>query len=150
MLSERLRAEEMGYQSPICRTLEETHHSYNEGMKTTMERVVVPDHGALLIASHNEESIQRGVSLIQDHGLAANDPRVYFGQLYAMCDHMSYGLAQEGYNIVKYVPFGPVRAVIPYLMRRMQENKGVIGRTEDERELYLAAIEQRLTSWLPF
>ena len=84
------------------------------------------------IGTHNEESTSMAVHLMQAAKISNNDTRVWFGQLYGMSDHISYNLAENGYNVAKYVPFGPVKDVIPYLIRRAEENTSVAGQTSRE------------------
>jgi len=139
--SERQRAIEMKYPSPVFDKLELTHESYNKGVSTLIENV---RHCSVLIATHNEESVKLAYQKMKQLQIASNDPRIYFGQLYGMCDHISYGAAQQGLSVCKYIPFGPVGEVIPYLTRRMQENKGLIGRTQTERTLLSREVRRRI------
>ena len=96
---------------------------------------------SVFIGSHNEESSYLGMDLIAKNGLKPNDNRIWFGQLYGMSDHISYNLASKGYNVAKYVPFGPVKDVMPYLTRRAEENTSVAGQTN--RELSLLKKERK-------
>ena len=82
---------------------------------------------ALFMGSHNEESTLKALELMEQHGIEKNDPRVWFGQLYGMSDHITYNLSDQGYNVAKYIPFGPVKDVMPYLIRRAEENTSVAG-----------------------
>ena len=95
----------------------------------------------VFIGTHNEESSHLAVDLMAESNISNNDPRVWFGQLYGMSDHISYNLANYGYNVAKYVPFGPVRDVMPYLIRRAEENTSVAGQTT--RELSLIKKERK-------
>jgi len=90
---------------------------------------------ALFAGTHNEGSCYYLMDLMADRGIEANDPRIWFGQLYGMSDHISFNLAKFGYNVAKYLPFGPVRDVMPYLIRRAEENTSVAGQTNRELEL---------------
>ncbi|CAA0178649.1 proline dehydrogenase family protein [Tenacibaculum maritimum] len=137
MEKERERAQEQGYTSPICKDKQATDDNYNEAIKFMMEH----KNMALFAGTHNEESSYLLMDLAKDHKIAPNDMRLWFGQLYGMSDHISFNLANEGYNVTKYVPFGPVRDVMPYLIRRAEENTSVAGQTS--RELNLLKTERK-------
>ena len=96
---------------------------------------------ALFAGTHNEESSYKLIHLAKEHKIKPEDKRLWFGQLYGMSDHISFNLAKEGYNTAKYVPFGPVRDVMPYLIRRAEENTSVAGQTS--RELNLIKQERK-------
>jgi len=83
------------------------------------------------------------LALMQEHGIDKNDPRVWFGQLYGMSDHITYNLSDQGYNVAKYIPFGPVKDVMPYLIRRAEENTSVAGQTSRELELLKKELRRR-------
>ena len=104
MEKERLRATEMGYQSPICETKALTDTLVNDTLTYMFSNL---DTIQVFIGTHNEESSQLAVDLMAESNISNNDPRVWFGQLYGMSDHISYNLANHGYNVAKYVPFGP-------------------------------------------
>lgn len=137
MEKERLRASELGYKSPICETKELTDILFNDTLKFILGNLnqIQP-----FIGTHNEESTALAVSLMNEYKISKNDNRVWFGQLYGMSDHISYNLAANGYNVAKYVPFGPVKDVMPYLIRRAEENTSVAGQTS--RELKLIKLEK--------
>lgn len=137
MEKERERAEEKGYPSPICADKQATDDNYN----AVIQYMVENQHMALFAGTHNEESSYLLMDLAKKHGIALNDPRMWFGQLYGMSDHISFNLSKEGYNVAKYVPFGPVRDVMPYLIRRAEENTSVAGQTS--RELNLLKTERK-------
>lgn len=137
MEKERERAEEKGYPSPICVNKQATDDNYNAAIIYMMEH----QNMALFAGTHNEESSYLLMELAKKHNVAANDLRMWFGQLYGMSDHISFNLAKEGYNVAKYVPFGPVRDVMPYLIRRAEENTSVAGQTS--RELNLIKTEKK-------
>ncbi|CAA0148251.1 proline dehydrogenase family protein [Tenacibaculum maritimum] len=137
MEKERERAQEQGYTSPICKDKQATDDNYNEAIKFMMEH----KNMALFAGTHNEESSYLLMDLAKDHKIAPSDMRLWFGQLYGMSDHISFNLANEGYNVTKYVPFGPVRDVMPYLIRRAEENTSVAGQTS--RELNLLKTERK-------
>jgi proline dehydrogenase len=140
MEKERERAEEHGYPSPICKNKEETDANFNEIMKYILDNL---DDIHLFVGSHNEESSYLCMEIMEDKGIAKNDPRIWFGQLYGMSDHISYNLADEGYNVAKYIPFGPVKDVMPYLIRRAEENTSVSGQTSRELNLLKTEKERR-------
>jgi proline dehydrogenase len=132
MEKENERAEEMGYKSPICDSKEETDTNFN--LVTTY----ILDHLetiSLFVGTHNEESSYLLMELMKERGIPHNDPRIWFGQLFGMSDHISFNMADASYNVAKYVPFGPVRDVMPYLIRRAEENTSVEGQTNRELEL---------------
>lgn len=126
------RAEEKGYPSPICRSKSETDQHFNEVVSYILEHL---DDISLFLGSHNEESTYLAMEKMVALGIAHNDPRVWFGQLYGMSDHITNNLADQGYNVAKYIPFGPVKDVMPYLIRRAEENTSVAGQTSRELDL---------------
>ncbi|MCD2258930.1 proline dehydrogenase family protein [Psychroserpens luteolus] len=138
MEKERNRAEEKGYKSPICETKEITDENFNTCMRYILNNL---DDISLFIGTHNEESCYIAMDLMRDLGIDKKDNNVWFGQLYGMSDHISFNLAEQGYNVAKYVPFGPVKDVMPYLIRRAEENTSVAGQTS--RELNLLKQEKK-------
>ncbi|XRE44664.1 Carbapenem antibiotics biosynthesis protein carD [Tenacibaculum discolor] len=136
MEKERERAKENGYESPICVDKQATDDNYNEAVRYMMDH----KNMAIFAGTHNEDSSYLLMDLAKEHNIEANDKRMWFGQLYGMSDHISFNLAKEGYNVAKYVPFGPVRDVMPYLIRRAEENTSVAGQTS--RELNLLKTEK--------
>jgi len=140
---ERERARALGYPDPIPPTIEATHASYDAAILKCMD-VVEQKRGGLVIASHNENSVALGAEELNKRNLPCDYPYVHFAQLYGMSDSLSYSLAKHGYNICKYVPFGPVDAVLPYLVRRLQENKGIRERTSQEVEMLGKELRHRL------
>lgn len=138
MEKERERANEMGYTSPICENKAATDDNFNTSLTYMLENL---GDIALFIGTHNEKSTYLAMELMQKLGIAKNDNNVWFGQLYGMSDHISFNLAAEGYNVAKYVPFGPVKDVMPYLIRRAEENTSVAGQTS--RELNLLKQEKK-------
>ena len=137
MEKERERANENNYDSPICEDKQATDHNYNDAIKFMMSQ----DKMALFAGTHNEESSYLLMELAKKQKINPNDMRLWFGQLYGMSDHISYNLARQGYNVAKYLPFGPVRDVMPYLIRRAEENTSVAGQTS--RELNLLKTERK-------
>lgn len=140
MEKENKRALENGYLSPICMSKQETDINFNAGLKYVLDNL---QDIALFSGTHNEESSLLLMQLMQEHGIDNNDSRVWFGQLYGMSDHISFNLSHRGYNVAKYLPFGPVRDVMPYLIRRAEENTSVAGQTSRELNLLTKEIERR-------
>ena len=117
-------------------SIEATHHSYNElGARYLLDRIAAGKRVGLLVASHNEDSAEAAVQLMRAKNIDPKDGRVHFAQLQGMCDHVSYALHELGVNACKLFPYGPVHEVMPYLVRRMQENQGFMGATARERYL---------------
>ncbi len=139
MEKERARAEEKGYESPICVDKAATDTNYDEAVHYMMEH----KNMAIFAGTHNEESSFLLMELAKKHNISVDDKRMWFGQLYGMSDHISFNLAEEGYNVAKYVPFGPVRDVMPYLIRRAEENTSVAGQTSRELNLLKAEKARR-------
>lgn len=135
---ENERAEELGYDSPMCESKQATDDNYNAAVSYMINNL---DDMSVFIGSHNEESSYLAVEQMKAKGIKNNDNRIWFGQLYGMSDHISYNLAYRGYNVAKYVPFGPVKDVMPYLIRRAEENTSVAGQTN--RELSLLKKEKK-------
>ncbi len=138
MEKERERAEEKGYPSPICKDKEASDVNFDKTLTYILENL---DDISVFIGTHNETSSYLAMDLMKKHNISINDNRVWFGQLYGMSDHISYNLANLGYNVAKYVPFGPVKDVMPYLIRRAEENTSVAGQTN--RELNLLKQERK-------
>lgn len=132
MEKERARAEEKGYKDPICKDKEQTDEVFNDVMKYMFKNI---EDMAIFAGTHNEESSYLLMDLIAKSGLDNNDMRIWFGQLFGMSDHISYNLAKRDYNVAKYLPYGPVRDVMPYLIRRAEENTSVAGQTSRELDL---------------
>lgn len=141
MEKERDRAEEKGYKSPICVTKEETDTTFNTALQYILDNL---DGISLFVGTHNEASSYLAMDVMNSKQLTANDSRVWFGQLYGMSDHISFNLAEKGFNTAKLIPFGPVKEVIPYLIRRAEENTSVAGQTG--RELSLLQKEKKRRS----
>ena len=143
MEKERERAKIKGYPDPIQPDKSATDNDYNGALKYCVENI---GQIALLNGSHNEESNYLLTELIAKAGLAPNDPNVYFAQLYGMSDHISYNLSNAGYNVAKYVPYGPVHAVLPYLFRRAEENTSIAGQSSREYNLLKKEMKRRKMS----
>ncbi len=135
---ENERAEEKGYKTPMHKNKEATDECFNTVMRYILENI---EDIELFIGTHNEESNYLAMDLMNILGIAVNDTRVWFGQLYGMSDHITFNIATERYNVAKYIPFGPVKDVMPYLIRRAEENTSVAGQTS--RELSLLKKERK-------
>lgn len=140
MEKERKRAAEMNYPSPIQPDKESSDRDYNAGVKYCIDHI---DRIALVVASHNEYSNLYATQLLLEKGLPLNHPHVHWSQLYGMSDNITFNLAHAGCSVSKYLPFGPIRDVIPYLMRRAQENTSVKGQTGRELGLIRKELGRR-------
>ena len=132
MEKERQRAIDRGYESPIHLDKAGTDADYNASINYCIEHV---EDIALLCGTHNEASCQHLVNLIETNNIPKDHPHVYFSQLLGMSDNLSFNLGNAGYHVAKYVPYGPIEAVMPYLFRRAQENTSVAGQTSRELRL---------------
>ena len=140
MEKERLRAAEKGYVSPIQVSKEDTDCDYDEALKLCFEN---KDVVSIMAGTHNEASSYLLAQLIADAQLDKKDDRFWFAQLYGMSDHISFNLAHAGYNVAKYLPYGPVKEVLPYLSRRAQENSSVKGQAGRELSLIITEMKRR-------
>lgn len=140
MEKERKRAADMNYPSPIQPDKESSDRDYNEGVKYCIDHI---DRIALVVASHNEYSNLYATQLLREKGLPMKHPHVHWSQLYGMSDNITFNLAHAGCSVSKYLPFGPIRDVIPYLMRRAQENTSVKGQTGRELSLIDKELKRR-------
>ena len=140
MEKERARAAEMNYPSPINETKEKTDQDYNAALKFCVDHI---DRISFCAGTHNEESSLYLVKLLAEKNIPHNDPHVFFSQLLGMSDHISFNLSSDNYNVAKYVPYGPVREVLPYLIRRAQENTSVKGQTGRELSLIIKEKKRR-------
>lgn len=134
------RAEKMDYPNPIHPTKQATDDSFNSGLAFCIDN---KQRVSLMCGSHNEYSNQYLTVLMEKHSLNANDPRVWFAQLMGMSDNISFNLARAGYNVAKYVPYGPVELVMPYLIRRAEENTSVAGQSSRELTLIRKELVRR-------
>ncbi len=140
MEKERERADEHGYDDPIMADKESTDKQYDDALKFCIKNI---DNMELCSGSHNENSNSLLAEQIQNNNLEKDDPRIYFAQLFGMSDHISFSLAHEGYNVVKYVPYGPIETVMPYLLRRAEENTSIAGQSSRELELITKELKRR-------
>ena len=137
MEKERDRAEKLNYPSPIQKDKTHTDEDYNKALEIIIQNI---ETLALCAGTHNENSSQLLANLIDQKGINKDDKRIYFAQLLGMSDHISYNLSASKYNVAKYVPYGPINEVLPYLLRRADENTSVAGQTG--RELSLLTLEK--------
>lgn len=140
MEKERIRAAEKAYPSPIHDTKQNTDVDYDQAVLFSIEHA---DRIAICAGTHNENSSMKLAELMQQKNINPQHKHIYFSQLLGMSDHISYNLANAGYNVAKYVPYGPVREVLPYLIRRAQENTSVKGQTGRELSLIIKEKERR-------
>ena len=137
---ENLKAYKLGKPSPICESKELTDQNFNNGLDYMLSKLNI---GSLFMGSHNEQSILRVTEWMSKNKISKNHPHIWFSQLYGMADHISFNLASSGYQVVKYVPYGPVNEVIPYLIRRAEENTSITGQTPRELSLIKKELERR-------
>jgi proline dehydrogenase len=140
MEKERERAQKMGYPSPIHKTKEDTDKAYDLAVSYCFNHI---NNISFCAGTHNENSCLKLAELIDSSPYSKNDNRIYFAQLLGMSDHISFNLASEGYNVAKYVPYGPIKEVMPYLIRRAEENTSVAGQTSRELSLIIKEIKRR-------
>ena len=140
MEKENERAIEMGYPTPICASKEATDENYNAALNYMVNSI---DSMSVFAGTHNELSTYLLMNLMHEKGLNKNDSRIWFGQLFGMSDNISFNLAASGYNVAKYLPFGPVKDVMPYLIRRAEENTSVAGQTSRELSMIKAERNRR-------
>jgi len=140
MEKERDRAKEMGYASPIHETKAATDADYNAALEYCMRHV---QDISFVAATHNEISSKRLTALMYEMGIPPNHPNIFYSQLYGMGDTISYVLAANGYNVSKYVPYGPVADAIPYLIRRAEENSSAAGQVSRELEMISKELKRR-------
>ncbi len=140
METERLRAAEKGYPSPIHNSKKETDADYDEAENFCTDHI---ETIAFVSGTHNEESCRYLAGLLDKKGIDHKNPHVYFSQLLGMSDNLSFNLADAKYNVAKYVPYGPIKAVLPYLFRRAQENTAIAGQMSRELNLIVKEIKRR-------
>lgn len=140
MEKENERAIEMGYPTPICASKEATDENYDAAVKYMVDYI---DIMSVFEGTHNESSTKFLMNLMEEKGIKSTDNRIWFGQLYGMSDNISFNLSADGYNVAKYLPFGPVKDVMPYLIRRAEENTSVAGQTSRELAMIKAERNRR-------
>ncbi|XP_034933725.1 proline dehydrogenase 1, mitochondrial isoform X2 [Chelonus insularis] len=148
---ERARAAAMGYPDPTNPTYEATTESYHrtfmeclKKMKQYKDRGEDPKKLAIMVASHNEDTVRFAIKKMKEIGISPEDKVICFGQLLGMCDHVTFPLGQSGYSVYKYIPYGPVKEVLPYLSRRAHENSGILKKVKKEKKLLMTEILRRL------
>ncbi|CAM9168705.1 unnamed protein product [Ectocarpus sp. 12 AP-2014] len=143
MVSERERAKDEGYESPVFDTIEETHANYDAAVTMVLEHMAKGQRAEVMMATHNQKSIEHAIALMQKLGIRRQDG-VSFGQLLGMADNITFPLGTGGYKAYKYIPYGKVGETIPYLLRRAQENSGMLGGASHERGLLVKEIRRRV------
>ncbi|XP_048874707.1 proline dehydrogenase 1, mitochondrial [Brienomyrus brachyistius] len=146
MQQERSRATEVGYEDPINPDYEATNRMYHKCLDFVLEEIEHRRKANVMVASHNEDTVKFTLQRMNEMGLSPVENKVYFGQLLGMCDQISFPLGQAGFPVYKYVPYGPVNEVIPYLSRRAQENRGIMKGSTRERHLLWRELKRRLVS----
>jgi proline dehydrogenase len=141
---ERERARRLGYKSPINDTKAETDREYNKALEIFIENIDVVE---ICVGTHNEESCKLLVQAMAENKLLNNHPHIYFSQLYGMSDNISFNLANAGYNVSKYLPFGPVESTLPYLARRAEENTAIAGQMSKELEIIVKERRRRKSAY---
>ncbi|XP_058454211.1 proline dehydrogenase 1, mitochondrial isoform X1 [Malaya genurostris] len=148
---ERARAAALGYEDPTNPSFEATTDMYHKTFTECLRRIrILKDAGedpkkiAIMVASHNEDTVRFAIEKMKEIGIHPEDKVICFGQLLGMCDYITFPLGQAGYSAYKYIPYGPVNEVLPYLSRRAQENKGVLQKIKKEKRLLLSEILKRL------
>lgn len=140
MEKERNYAKKNKYVSPIHETKEDCDRDFNNALKYCIQNI---EDISIFVGTHNEESCLYLTKLMKEFNINENDKRIYFSQLLGMSDHISYNLAKNGYNVSKYIPFGPIKEMIPYLIRRAEENSSVKGQTSRELTLIKKELKRR-------
>ena len=140
MDDERERAAKLGYPDPICKNKQATDDNFNAGVSYVMDHIAKME---LFIGTHNEESNLAAAKLMNEKGIDRSDKRIFFAQLLGMSDNISFNLAKADYNVTKYVPYAPVRDVLPYLLRRVEENTSMAGQTTRELNMIKLEVERR-------
>jgi len=143
MERERKRAARMGYPSPIHPDKASTDRDYDAALTFSVDHI---HRISIFNGTHNEESCHHLMRLMDKYGIKKDDPRIWTSQLYGMSDHISFNMADAGYNVVKYMPYGPVKSVLPYLIRRAEENTSIAGQTGRELRLIKAELQRRRAS----
>ena len=148
---ERARAAALGYPDPTNPSFEATSESYHRTLTECLRRIKdLKDKGkpnmiGIMVASHNEDTVRFAIEKMKEIGISPEDKVLCFGQLLGMCDYITFPLGQAGYSAYKYIPYGPVNEVLPYLSRRAQENKGILKKIKKEKKLLLRELLYRIS-----
>lgn len=148
---ERARAAALGYNDPTCPSFEATSESYHTTLTECLRRIKdlkskgKPNMIGIMVASHNEDTVRYAIEKMKEIGISPEDKVLCFGQLLGMCDYITFPLGQSGYSAYKYIPYGPVNEVLPYLSRRAQENKGILKKIKKEKKLLLRELLFRIS-----
>ena len=137
---ENIRAKKINYKTPICESKKASDDNFNSGVKFIISNL---DKFNLFCGTHNEESLYKIINMIDQMGIERSSDKIWFGQLFGMSDHITFNLANENYNVIKYLPYGPLKEVMPYLIRRADENTSVKGQTSRELTLIKNEISRR-------
>ena len=140
MEKEREQASKKNYPDPIQKNKQATDNDFNKAVEFCIENI---ENVSLCVGTHNEKSVLHLTDLMKKRAFKKNDSRIWFAQLLGMSDHISFNLSKEGYNVAKYVPYGPIKEVLPYLIRRAEENTSVSGQTGRELSLIKIELERR-------
>jgi proline dehydrogenase len=140
MEKEREQASKKNYPDPIQKDKQATDNDFNKAVEFCIENI---ETVSLCLGTHNEKSVLHLTDLMKKRAFKKNDSRIWFAQLLGMSDHISFNLSKEGYNVAKYVPYGPIKEVLPYLIRRAEENTSVSGQTGRELSLIKIELERR-------
>ncbi|RZF46115.1 hypothetical protein LSTR_LSTR012975 [Laodelphax striatellus] len=149
---ERARAAALGYPDPTNPTYEATSDMYHRTLTECLQRIKdlkdrgEPNRIGIMVASHNEDTVRFAIEKMKEIGVSPEDKVICFGQLLGMCDYITFPLGQAGYSAYKYIPYGPVNEVLPYLSRRAQENKGVLKKIKKEKKLLMKELLRRARS----
>ncbi|CAN8275941.1 unnamed protein product [Cochlearia groenlandica] len=144
MSSEARLASSLGYKSPVHDTIQDTHDCYNECMSLLMEKVSNGSGIAVILATHNTDSGKLGARKASELGINKENGKIEFAQLYGMSDALSFGLKRAGFNVSKYMPYGPVATAVPYLIRRAYENRGMMSTGTLDRKLMRMELKRRI------
>ncbi|XP_077378163.1 proline dehydrogenase 1, mitochondrial [Festucalex cinctus] len=146
MYQERERALEFDYEDPINPDYETTNAMYHRCLDYVLDEIALHRNANVMVASHNEDTVKHTLKRMNELALLPRENKVFFGQLLGMCDQISFPLGLAGFPVYKYVPYGPVNEVMPYLSRRAQENRGFMKGAQKERELLWKELKRRLAS----
>jgi|UPI000581A838 proline dehydrogenase len=145
MESERALAKSLGFPSPIQDTIQDTHDCYNNSVDFLLKHAIQSDKTCeLMLATHNQESIEKAIHSMNEHGVNRKDPTICFGQLFGMSDNLTFNLGRHGYRAYKYVPYGEVKMVMPYLIRRANENSSIASGAAQELRMIQNELKRRV------